>query len=221
MDMKLEVVVVPVSDVDRAKDFYKRLGFREDIDLVGSSGFRVVQLTPPGSACSIIFGKGITSAQPGSIDRLVLAVYDIDAARDDLRSHGVEVSEVFHDAGGGLGGGFHAGTEARVLGPDPQGRSYASYASFSDPNGNRWMLQEIKERLPSRLWPMDVAALAQLLHETAEHHSSFEAVAPPHDWWDWYAAYMAARERGSTPEEASAATGRYMAEVKHVVVAPA
>ena len=151
MDMKLEVVIVPVSDVGRAKDFYKRLGFREDIDHVSGEGFRVVQLTPPGAACSIIIGKGITSAQPGSIDRLVLAVYDIDAARDELLSHGVAVSEVFHDAGGGLAGGFHAGTEARVPGPDPQGRSYASYASFSDPDGNGWLLQEIKERLPGRV----------------------------------------------------------------------
>src|SRR6185295_4727918 len=144
MDMKLEVAVVPVSDVDRAKDFYKRLGFREDVDYVGSDGYRILQLTPPGSACSIIFGKGITSAQPGSIDRLVLAVYDIDAARDELLSHGVEVSEVFHDARGGLGGGFYGGIEAHAPGPDPQGRSYASYASFSDPDGNGWLLQEIK-----------------------------------------------------------------------------
>ena len=150
MDMKLEVVVVPVSDVDRAKDFYKRLGFREDLDYVGSHSYRVVQLTPPGSACSIIFGKGVTAAQPGSIDRLVLAVHDIAAARDELLSHGVEVS-VFHDAGGGLGGGFYAGTEARASGPDPQRRSYASYASFSDPDGNVWLLQEIKERLPGRV----------------------------------------------------------------------
>ena len=218
--MKLEVVVVPVSDVDRAKDFYKRLRFREDVDYVGGNDYRVVQLTPPGSACSIIFGKGITSARPGSIDRLVLAVSDIDAARDELRSHGVEVS-VFHDAGGGLGGGFYAGTEARAPGPDPQRRSYATYASFSDPDGNVWLLQEIKERLPGRVQPMEVAALAQLLHETAEHHGSFEAIAPPHGWWDWYAAYIDARERGSTPEEASAAAGRYMAEVKHIVVSPA
>jgi catechol 2,3-dioxygenase-like lactoylglutathione lyase family enzyme len=150
MDMKLEVVVVPVSDVDRAKDFYKRLGFREDIDYVGSDGYRVVQLTPPGSACSIIFGKGVTSARPGSVDRLVLAVSDMDAAREELRSHGVEVS-VFHDAGGGLGGGFYARTEARAAGPDPQRRSYGTYASFSDPDGNSWLLQEIKERLPGRV----------------------------------------------------------------------
>ena len=151
MDMKLEVVVVPVSDVDRAKDFYKRMGFREDIDFVGGPDYRVVQLTPPGSACSIIFGKGVTSARPGSIDRLVVAVSDIKAARTELRSHGVEVSEVFHDAGGGLGGGFHVGSEGRAPGPDPQGRSYGTYASFSDPDGNVWVLQEITERLPGRV----------------------------------------------------------------------
>ncbi len=149
MDLKLEVVVVPVADVGRAKAFYKSLGFREDIDF-GSDGYRVVQLTPPGSACSIIFGKGVTSAKPGSIDRLVLAVDDVIAARDELRSHGVEVS-VFHDAGGGLGGGFTADPKTRASGPDPQRRSYASYASFSDPDGNAWLLQEIKERLPGRV----------------------------------------------------------------------
>ena len=150
MDMKLEVVVVPVSDVDRAKAFYKRLGWREDIDFAGNDGFRVVQLTPPGSGCSIIFGKGVTAARPGSIDRLVLAVSDLDAARDELRSKGVEVI-VFHDAAGGLGGGFTAAPMARAAGPDPQRRSYASYASFSDPDGNAWILQEIKERLPGRV----------------------------------------------------------------------
>ena len=150
MDMKLEVVVIPVSDVDRAKEFYKRLGWREDIDVVGTDGYRALQLTPPGSACSIVFGKGVTAARPGSIDRLVLAVSDIDAARDELRSRGVEVS-VFHDAGGGLGGGFDSRQGARAPGPDPQRRSYASYASFSDPDGNVWLLQEITERLPGRV----------------------------------------------------------------------
>jgi catechol 2,3-dioxygenase-like lactoylglutathione lyase family enzyme len=141
-------VVVPVSDVDRAKDFYKRLGFREDIDYAGSDGYRVVQLTPPGSACSIIFGKGVTSAQPGSIDRLVLAVDDIDAARAALLARGVEV-RVFHDADGGLGGGFYARTEARAPGPIPNAVRM-SHAPFSDPDGNGWMLQEIKER-PGRV----------------------------------------------------------------------
>ena len=151
MDMKLEVVVVPVSDVDRAKDFYKRLGCREDIDYAApDGGYRVIQMTPPGSPCSIIFGKGVTAAQPGSIDRLILAVDDIDAARAELLSHGVEV-KVFHDAGGGLAGGFYADSKARAPGPDPQRRSYASYASFSDPDGNRWLLQEITQRLPGRV----------------------------------------------------------------------
>jgi len=221
MDMKLEVVVLPVSDVERAKRFYEKLGFRLDVDVAPNENYRAVHLTPPGSQVSILFGKGVTSAQPGSIDRLLLAVYDIDAARQELLSKGVDVSEVFHDSGGSLGGGFIAGTEARAAGPDPQRRSYASYASFSDPDGNVWLLQEIKERLPGRGVMMDVATRAELLHETADHHGAFEAVAPPHDWWDWYAAYMDARERGSTPEEASAAAARYMAEVKHVIVSPA
>jgi catechol 2,3-dioxygenase-like lactoylglutathione lyase family enzyme len=151
MKMKLEVVLVPVSDVDRAKAFYEKLGFRLDMDNVAKEGYRIIQFTPPGSGASIIFGKGITSAQPGSIDGLTLVVYDIDAARSELLSHGVEVSDVFHDADGGLAGGFHAGTKARVRGPDPQGRSYATYASFRDPDGNGWLLQEIKERLPGRM----------------------------------------------------------------------
>jgi catechol 2,3-dioxygenase-like lactoylglutathione lyase family enzyme len=221
MDMKLEVLVLPVSDVDRAKRFYEKLGFRLDIDYAANDDYRALQFTPPGSQASIIFGKGVTSAPPGSIDRLIMAVYDIGAARDELVSQGIEVSEVFHDASGGLGGGFHTGTDGRVPGPDPQGRSYGSYASFSDPDGNVWLLQEIKERLPGRGGMTDVAALAQLLHETADHHGSFEAVTPPHDWWHWYAAYMEDRERGSTPEQASAAAARYMADVKHVVVSPA
>ena len=150
MKMKLEVVVVPVSDVDRAKAFYEKLGFRLDMDNVAKEDYRIIQFTPSGSGASIIFGKGITSAQPGSIDGLTLVVCDIDAARSELLSHGVEVSDVFHDAEGGLAGGFHAATAARALGPDPAGRSYASYASFSDPDGNGWLLQEIKERLPGR-----------------------------------------------------------------------
>jgi catechol 2,3-dioxygenase-like lactoylglutathione lyase family enzyme len=151
MELKLEVIVIPVADADRTKDFYKRLGFREDADFAGSDGFRVVQLTPPGSPCSIIFGKGVTSASPGSIDRLVLAVSDIVAARAELMSQGVAVGEVFHDAGGGLGGGFTTDGKARAPGPDPQRRSYASYATFTDPDGNVLMLQELTERLPGRV----------------------------------------------------------------------
>jgi len=136
--MKLEVVTLPVSDTDRAKRFYQSLGWRMDADIVAGGNFRAVQLTPPHSACSIAFGKGLTTAEPGSAQRLLLAVYDIDAARADLISRGAEVSEVFHLAGG------------RVPGPDPQGRSYQTYASFTDPDGNGWLLQEIKTRLPGR-----------------------------------------------------------------------
>ena len=150
MQMRLEVVVIPVSDVDQAKDFYKRLAFREDIDFTAPDGYRVVQLTPPGSACSIIFGKGVTAAMPASIDRLVLAVENMDAAAGGLRAAGVDV-QVFHDAGGGLGGGFVAAGAGRAAGPDPQRRSYATYASFADPDGNAWLLQEITERLPGRV----------------------------------------------------------------------
>jgi catechol 2,3-dioxygenase-like lactoylglutathione lyase family enzyme len=150
MDMKLEVVILPVADVDRAKSFYQGLGWRLDID-AGGGDFRVVQFTPPASNASIVFGTGITSAQPGSIDRLVLAVDDIDAARNELLAHGVEVSGVFHDAADGLGGGYRM-PAGRAPGPDPQGRSYASWASFSDPDGNSWLLQEIRERLPGREW---------------------------------------------------------------------
>jgi catechol 2,3-dioxygenase-like lactoylglutathione lyase family enzyme len=149
--MRLEAVVVPVADVDRAIRFYQRLGWRVDADASAGDDYRLAHLTPPASNASILFGKGVTSAAPGSIDSLVLAVDDIDAARDELVSRGVDVSEVFHDAGGGPAGGFIAGTEARAAGPDPQRRSYATYASFSDPDGNRWLLQEITERAPGRV----------------------------------------------------------------------
>ena len=152
MDLKLEVVVMPVSDVDRAKQFYAdKLGFRVDIDYAApDGGFRVIQFTPPGSLASIIIGKGVTAGRPGSIDRMVLAVNDIEAARRELVSRGVAVGEIFHDAGGGLGGGFYADAKKRAPGLDPQRRSYASYATFSDPDGNVWMLQDLRERLPGR-----------------------------------------------------------------------
>jgi len=140
VDMKLEVVTLPVSDIDRAKRFYQSLGWRLDADIVLGDAFRVVQLTPTHSACSVAFGKGVTTGEPGSVHRLILAVSDIDAARGDLTSRGIAVSEVFHLAGG------------RVPGPDPQGRSYQTYAAFSDPDGNEWLLQEIKTRLPGREW---------------------------------------------------------------------
>jgi catechol 2,3-dioxygenase-like lactoylglutathione lyase family enzyme len=145
--MKLEVVVVPVSDVDRAKGFYESLGWRLDADFPGEHGFRVVQMTPPGSACSIIFGSGVTSAAAGSAEGLQLVVNDIEAARAELVDRGAEVSEVFHDAGGVF---HHAGTEARVAGPAPERQSYGSFASFSDPDGNTWFVQEITTRLPGR-----------------------------------------------------------------------
>jgi catechol 2,3-dioxygenase-like lactoylglutathione lyase family enzyme len=138
--MKLEVVVVPVSDVDRAKQFYQRLGWDLDADFVGPDDFRIVQLTPPGSACSIILGTRVTSATPGSVDGVVLVVDDVEAARDDLIARGIDVSEVFHDAGGVF---HHVGTEDRVPGPDGQRRPKRSLASFTDPDGNGWVLQEI------------------------------------------------------------------------------
>ena len=148
---RLEVIVIPVTDVDRARDFYVNLGWRMDGEIGRDDGYRLVQLTPPGSGCSIIFGNGVTAAKPGSFDGLLLVVDDIDAARSDLSSRGVEVSEVYHEAGGGLVGGFHIGDELRESGRDPEGRSYGSYASFNDPDGNRFVLQEITERLPGRV----------------------------------------------------------------------
>jgi catechol 2,3-dioxygenase-like lactoylglutathione lyase family enzyme len=217
-DFKLEVVVLPVSDADRAKQFYASLGWREDADFVISENYRVLQFTPPGSQASIIFGTGVTDAVPGSIDSLLLAVENIDAARGELLARGVEVSEVFHDADGGLGGGFHAGTNGRAAGPDPERRSYASYASFRDPDGNGWLLQEITERLPGRVSAIDVATLAQLLLETAERHDAVEKAAAAHDWWDWYAPYLSAREQGSTEQEATEAADRYLKEARGVVV---
>ena len=205
-DMKLEVVTLPVSDVDRAKRFYEGLGWRLDADIVMGDDFRVVQFTPPHSECSIHFGKGLTASPPGSVDRMILQVSDIDSAREDLISRGVEVSEP---------------EDTRPPGSDSPDRSYSLYASYSDPDRNGWLLQEITTRFPGREWEdsgTDIPGLADLLHETSGCHGSFEAVAPPHNWWDWYAAYMNARTSGSTPDEASAAAGRYMADVKHVVV---
>jgi catechol 2,3-dioxygenase-like lactoylglutathione lyase family enzyme len=147
MDMRLEVVVLPVSDVDRARDFYLALGWRLDADFPGPDGFRVVQLTPPGSACSIIFGSGVTDAAPGSANGPQLVVSDIAAAREELIGLGADVSEVFHDAGGVF---HHAGQSNRVPGPSPERSSYGSFASFSDPDGNTWFVQEVTTRLPGR-----------------------------------------------------------------------
>jgi catechol 2,3-dioxygenase-like lactoylglutathione lyase family enzyme len=220
VDLKLEVVVLGVSDVDRAKAFYGNLGWRLDIDVSTADGFRAVQMTPHNSEASIIFGKGITSARPGAARSLVLAVDDIDAARDDLIARGVDVSEVFHYAGGPFN---NAVENPRVGGRDPQGRSYFSFASFEDPDGNGWLLQEIRTRLPGREWeltrprPTDVATLGELLHETAEHHDHYEKTHAEHHWWDWYAPYLSARQNGSSPEEAVAAADGFMEETFHVL----
>ena len=218
-DMKLEVVLLGVSDVDRAKAFYAKLGWRVDID-VANGGFRGVQITPHNSEASIIFGKGVTSAKPGSAQNLVLAVGNIDAARKDLIARGVKVSEVFHYAGGPFN---NAVQNPRVGGRDPQGRSYFSFASFEDPDGNGWLLQEIQTRLPGREWQstqvrtMDVRALAELLRETSEHHDNFEKTHAKHHWWDWYAPYLSARQQGSSPEEAASAADQYMEEALQVI----
>ena len=201
-DMKLEVVVIPVSDVDRSRHFYGDLGWRLDADFAVGDEFRVVQFTPPGSPCSIHFGKGVTSAVPGSARGLYLVVSDIEAARAELAGRGVDVSEVFHRAGPG---------KPAVSGPDPERRSYFSYATFSDPDGNGWLLQEITTRLPGRgLGSMDVATLTELLREAENRHGEYEPTAPKHHWSGWYAAYIVSRERGRTPEEAARDAGLRM-----------
>jgi catechol 2,3-dioxygenase-like lactoylglutathione lyase family enzyme len=201
-NQKLEVVIVPVSDVDRAKRFYEGLGWRLDGDFNDGKDWRGVQMTPPGSPCSILFGKNFTAAQPGSLRGNFLVVEDVDAARADLIARGAEVSDVFH-----FEGVLQViDTKGRAPGRDPEGRSYFSWASFSDPDGNTWMLQEIKSRLPGRgLSNLDVATLTPLLRETEEHHGQYEPTAPKHHWSDWYAAYIVARQQGSTPEEAAKA----------------
>ncbi len=213
MDFKLEVVTLPVADVDRAKRFYASLGWREDADFPIRDDFRVVQMTPPGSSAAVIFGTGVTDAEPGSAEALVLTVRDVEAARADLLARGIAVSEVFH----GASGFDHAsvGTGARLTGPDPDRASYKSWAAFSDSEGNGWLLQEVTSRLPGRR-ETDIAALAGLLHDTAEHHDPYEKSAPPHDWWDWYAAYLDARLDGGTEEEAAATAGRYMEDTGRV-----
>jgi len=204
VDQKLEVVIIPVSDVDRAKSFYQKLGWRLDIDLpVGD--WRIVQMTPPGSPCSIQFGKGLTTAKPGSVQGTYLVVDDIEAARAQLVGGGADVS-VFH-----LGGALRVdGTDGRVAGPDPEHRTYRTYGSFSDPDGNGWLLQEITTRLPGRGFTMDVAALTGLLKEAEQHHGQYEPTAPKHHWSDWYAAYIVARERGREPNDAADDAGQHM-----------
>ena len=220
VQFRLEVVVVPVADYDRARTFFTGLGWRVDADVDGGGGYRLMQLTPPGSAASVIFGTQVTAAQPGSADGLLLAVDDIEAARSALIARGVAVSEAFHDVNGGLGGGFHIGDEGRAPGPDPERRSYATYASFLDSESNRWILQELTTRLPGRVdeEPADVEAMATLLRETSEHHDAYEKAAPAHDWWDWYAAYAVSRRQGSTSDQAVQQAGQYMTEHKGITV---
>jgi catechol 2,3-dioxygenase-like lactoylglutathione lyase family enzyme len=206
VDMKFEIVAIPVSDVDRAKEFYKKLGWRLDADFAGGKDFRVIQFTPPGSGCSVIFGKNVTAAAPGSAQGLYLIVSDIQAARKALLDRGVQISEVFHDAAD-----VYAGTDEpylfgrnRVSGPDPERHSYRSFASFKDPDGNGWLLQEITTRLPGRI---DSAAttyasasdLANAMRRAEAAHGQHEkrtGVADP-NWPDWYAKYMVAEQTGT------------------------
>ncbi|WCB95760.1 hypothetical protein DSM104299_04510 [Baekduia alba] len=198
MDMKLEVVVIPVSDVDRAKAFYEQLGWRLDADFATDATFRVVQLTPPGSDASIIFGTGLTDATPGSYDGLQLVVEDIAAAHDELAARGVAVDDVFHDAGGIF---HHAGTTDRVPGPAPDNGTYGSFLSFADPDGNGWIVQEVTTRLPGRVEdkPASYAStpdLVDALKRAAAAHGEHEARTgeADADWPEWYADYMV-RER--------------------------
>ena len=204
VDMKFEIVVIPVSDVDRAKEFYGRLGWRLDADYDNGNDFRVIQFTPPGSGCSVIFGKNVTAAAPGSAQGLYLIVSDIEAARDELVAHGVDATEVFHDAGG-----VYAGTDQpylfgrlRVSGPDPEHRSYRSFVSFSDPDGNGWLLQEVTTRLPGRVAGDTTYAsagdLSQALRRAAAAHGQHEARTGQADpnWPDWYAEYMVREQAG-------------------------
>ena len=199
VDMTLEVVVIPVSDVDRAKEFYASLGWRLDADVATGDDLRLVQFTPPGSGCSVQFGANLTSAAPGSAQGLYLVVSDIEAARDELVALGVEVSEVFHE--GALGGRFH--DAGRVAGPSPDRSSYGSFASFSDPDGNGWLFQEVTTRLPGRV---DAATtsfasasdLAGALRRAAAAHGEHEKRTGEADpnWPDWYAEYMVREQAG-------------------------
>jgi catechol 2,3-dioxygenase-like lactoylglutathione lyase family enzyme len=198
--LKLEVVVIPVSDVDRAKRFYTSLGWRSDADFSNGSDWRVVQLTPPGSPSSIMIGKGLTSAEPGSVQGTFLVVDDVAAARAALIRLDVDVSEVFHFESNQLSA---VGTNKRLPGPDPEGRSYFSFASFKDPDENTWLLQEVRTRFPGRgVSNFDVPTLTDLLREAETAHGQYTVAAPKHHWSGWYAAYIVARQLGKTPEEA-------------------
>ena len=197
VDMTLEVVLIPVSDVDRAKEFYLSLGWRLDADVAAGDNFRLVQFTPPGAGCSIQFGANLTSAAPGSAQGMYLIVSGIEAARDELVARGVEVSEVFHE--GTPGARFH--DAGRVAGPSPEHSSYGSFASFSDPDGNGWLFQEVTTRLPGRVDPAttsytSASDLAAALRRASAAHGEHEkriGEADP-NWPDWYAEYMV-RER--------------------------
>ena len=205
VDMKFEVVVIPVSDVDRAKEFYAKLGWRLDADYASGQDFRVIQYTPPGSSCSIIFGKNVTPAAPGSAQGLYLIVSDIQAARKALLDRGVEIGEVFHDQAG-----VYSGTDepylfgrVRVSGPDAEHRSYRSFASFRDPDGNGWLFQEITTRLPGRIDPATTTFasakdLASAMRRASAAHGEHEkriGAADP-NWPDWYAEYMVREQAG-------------------------
>jgi catechol 2,3-dioxygenase-like lactoylglutathione lyase family enzyme len=202
VDMKFEVAVIPVVDVDRSKEFYTRLGWRLDADFSFDNGFRVVQFTPPGSASSVQFGTKMTAAAPGSTQGLYLIVSDVAAAREDLSARGIEVSEVFH--AGTPGAQFQIDGSGRIGGPAPEHATYNSFATFRDPDGNGWLFQEVTTRLPGRgLSNLDVATMTQLLREAEKHHGEYEPTAPKHHWSGFYAAYIVARQGGKTPEEAA------------------
>jgi catechol 2,3-dioxygenase-like lactoylglutathione lyase family enzyme len=202
VDMKFEVVVIPVADVDRSKEFYAKLGWRLDADFPFDNGFRVVQFTPSGSGCSVQFGTKITPAAPGSAQGLYLIVSDVEAARKDLVARGIAVSEVFHP--GTPGAQFQIDGSGRISGPAPEHATYSSFATFRDPDGNGWLFQEVTTRLPGRgLSNLNVATLTKFLQEAEQHHSQYEPTAPKHHWSDWYAAYIIARQDGKSPEEAA------------------
>lgn len=206
VDMKFEIVVLPVSDVDRAKDFYANLGWRLDAEFASGNDFRIIQFTPPGSGCSVIFGKNVTAAAPGSAQGLYLIVSDVDAARKALLDRGVAVSEVFHSEGEYSGSDEpYLFGRVRVSGPDPEHRSYRSFASFKDPDGNGWIFQELTTRLPGRIDSglttfASANDLAGALRRAAAAHGEHEARTGGQrddNWPDWYAAYMAAEQSGA------------------------